>query len=75
MSILEQEIIEKFRQLDIEAQERVLTELSHERHKSFDYKQWRADVEALQASIRQRLGGKANIDALSLLDELREETS
>jgi hypothetical protein len=75
MSILEREVLDKFHQLDTEAQGRVLAQIDHERRKTFDYSQWRADVETLQHSIRQRVGGKADIGALSLLDELREEAS
>ena len=73
MTTLEKEIVEKFHQLDDAAQERVLAQLLSEQKTEFDYDNWWAEVESLQASIRKRAGGSVN--ALSLLDELREEES
>lgn len=73
MSILEKEIVEKFHQLDSQAQERVLARLVNEQQSAFDYKNWWTTVESLQESIRNKSGAKVN--ALSLLDELREEES
>ena len=75
MSILEQEIIEKFHLLEPTAKQRVLQTLSSDAQASFDYAGWWARVEELQASIRTRLGDQATVGALSLLDELREEES
>jgi len=79
MNALEQEIIEKFRQLDYAAQQRVRDLIVHEAStngsEDFDYEAWLAQVKALQASIRQRRGDDATVDALSLLDEVREESS
>lgn len=78
MSTLEQEVIEKFHQLDKAAQKRV-RELIEQETKTdavaFDYDAWWAEVEALQADIRARIGDTGTIGSLSLLDELREEAS
>ncbi|NJO84687.1 MAG: hypothetical protein HC828_19250 [Blastochloris sp.] len=75
MSALEQEIIEKFHLLEPAAKQRVLETLSLDAQSAFDYDGWWARVEALQASIRARLGEGETVGALSLLDELREEES
>ncbi len=75
MSVLEQEIIEKFHRLEPTAKQRVLETLSVDLQSSFDYASWWSRVEALQTSIRSRLGDQATVGALSLLDELREEES
>jgi hypothetical protein len=74
MSALEQEIIEKFQQLEPDAKQRVLQALTND-PLAFDYDAWWAEVETLQADIRARLGDTATVGALSLLDELREEES
>ena len=73
--VLEQEIIEKFRQLEPDAKQRVLQTLADTTQSSFDYDTWWAEVEALQADIRSRIGDTGTVGALSLLDELREEAS
>ena len=75
MNALEQEIIEKFYQLDLSAQQRVRERLAEERPAPFDYDQWWAEVEALREEIRARIGDTGTVGALSLLDELREEAS
>lgn len=75
MSALEQEIIEKFHLLEPAAKQRVLDVLTINTQSSFDYDDWWARVEALQMSIRSRLGEGETVGALSLLDELREEES
>jgi hypothetical protein len=75
MSALEREIIEKFHHLEPAAKQRVLETLSFDVQTSFDYAGWWSQVEALQTSIRLRLGDQATVGALSLLDELREEES
>ena len=75
MSILEQEIIEKFHLLEPAAKQRVLQTLSSEVQSTFDYVDWWVQVEELQANIRTRLGDQSTVGALSLLDELREEES
>lgn len=75
MSALEQEIIEKFHHLEPAAKQRVLETLLFDLQTSFDYAAWWEQVEALQTSIRSRLGDQASVGALGLLDELREEPS
>ena len=75
MSALEQEIVEKFQQLEPAAKRRVLEMLFLSAQSSFDYDDWWGRVEVLQAGIRLRLGEGATVGALSLLDELREEES
>ena len=71
MSALEQEIVEKFRLLEPAAKQRVLDALTINVQTSFDYNAWWADVEALQARIRARLGEAETVGALSMLEELR----
>jgi hypothetical protein len=77
MSALEQEIIEKFYQLDVAAQERVRSQLIPPRPapESFRADLWWARVEALQAQMAARIGHQGTVGALSLLEELREEAS
>ncbi len=75
MSAPEQEIIEKFYLLEPAARKRVLELLTTNVQSSFDNEAWWEQVEALQASIRARLGEGKTLGALSLLDELREEES
>jgi len=78
MSALEQEIIDKFRQLDHSARQRVLATIEREAEPeqvAFDYAAWWAEVDTLQADIRSRIGESGTVGALSLLDELREEAS
>ena len=75
MTILEQEIIEKFQQLDRDAQARVLQSLREATKGSFDYAAWWSGIDALQADLRNRVGDDQTTGALSLLDELREESS
>lgn len=75
MSALEQEIIDKFHLLEPAAKQRVLETLAFDVQASFDYNGWWKQVEALQASIKARLGDQATVGTLSLLAELREEES
>ncbi|HML23736.1 MAG TPA: hypothetical protein PKD09_18920 [Aggregatilinea sp.] len=75
MSTLEQEIIEKFQQLNTQAKQRVLAQLEGEMQATFDYARWWSDVETLQSAMQKRLGEHSTTGALSLLDDLREEAS
>jgi len=80
MNTLEQEIITKFQQLDSHARQRVLSVIGQEtesrlKQESFDYAGWWASVDTLQADIRSRIGDTGTVGSLSLLDELREESS
>lgn len=70
---IEQEILEKFRQLDHATKKRILHTMPDlvELDQTFDYLAWQADVDRLQADIRARFGDKATVGALALLDELR----
>ncbi len=74
---LEREIIEKFRQLDAAAKERVLQQLviKEQPKQSFDYEAWLKEVGELRERIQARLGEGEFVGALDLLDELREEES
>ncbi|MFQ3645868.1 MAG: hypothetical protein SNJ80_02950 [Anaerolinea sp.] len=77
MDALEQEVIEKFHQLDKAAQQRVREIILRETEPTapFDYAAWWAEVDALQAAIKARIGSTGTVGALGLLDELREEAS
>ncbi len=82
MKTLEREVIEKFHQLDKDAQKRVreiLVQATASEEDSFtstfDYTAWWSEVEVLQEDIRVRIGDTGTIGSLSLLDELREESS
>lgn len=56
MSVLEREIVEKFHLLEPAAKQRVLQTLASDMQAGFDYADWWAQVETLQASIRSHLG-------------------
>lgn len=75
MSVLEQEIIQKFQQLESDAKQRILQALTNTMETSFDYNTWWAEIETLQSNIQARLADSSTIGTLSLLDELREEAS
>jgi hypothetical protein len=75
MQTLEREIIAKFQQLQPDARVRVLEMLLAHAHPEFNYDAWWGEVERLQSDIRARIGETETIDALGLLDELREEAS
>jgi hypothetical protein len=82
MSALEQEIMDRFHQLEPAAKQRILNLMQEEvvtetktSEAAFDYEAWWADVHALQASIRSHLSEGEVVGALSMLDELREEES
>jgi hypothetical protein len=75
MTLLEQEIIEKFHQLDSEAQRRVREQINQETVKTepFDYDGWFASIEAIREEIRQQHGGVfPRIDAIGMLREIRD---
>ncbi len=76
-SAIVQEILEKFQQLDPATKKHILHTMNDlvELDQTFDYLTWQADVDRLQAGIRARIGNDATVGALSLLDELREESS
>jgi hypothetical protein len=75
MSVLEQEIIERFQKLTPDAQKRVLQSLTITLQPTFDYAAWWQHVNALQVSIQASRGEGFIVGAVSLLDALREEES
>lgn len=72
MVALEQEIVEKFRLLDKDAQQRVLRVLKEQAPERFDHDSWWKRVEAVQAEIRA-VKGSAPMDVVGMLREIREE--
>ena len=76
MSILEQEIIEKFQQLEIDAQQRVLQSLAQRLQQAektpFDFIAWLEDAEAARITLRPDASGHAP-SASELVNEVREE--
>ena len=75
MDALEQDIIDKFKQLEPDAKQRVLKTLNAAAEDEFDYDAWFAEVEALQVVIKERIGEGNTIGGMGLLYELREEES
>lgn len=78
MSALEQEVIEKFRQLDHEARQRVFVVIQGELNadtvmEPFD--QWLVGMEQLRQEIVATFGEGYEVDVQGLLDEIREEAS
>ena len=71
MSALEQEIIEKFYQLDADSQERVLRRLQQP-EREFDWDEWLSNIDKLQEEMRSRHGNLPPVDVVSLLREVRE---
>ncbi len=70
MNALEQEIINKFNQLDEDAQQRVRAHISktpQSGSSTFDYETWASDVEA----IRRRMGANAETQAVDVVGILR----
>jgi len=67
MTTLEREVIEKFRQLDHDAQQRVRKLIVHETDPSeFDIEAWLAEAEAAQITLHSP-------SASDLVSEVREE--
>lgn len=73
MTLLEQEIIEKINQLDIEARHRVFIYLQGIPADEFDFEAWSREADAFRESIQKRIGEGNTIGALEILRELREE--
>jgi len=73
MSILEQEIIEKFQLLDKEAQQRVLSQLNDSTQDDFDFQGWLARVNELQAEVYATQGKDTSIDVVGILRDIRED--
>jgi hypothetical protein len=80
MSTLEREVIEKFHQLDKDAQRRVRelivqeTDLTRETDASaFDYDTWFREVESLRDEIRATHGHKLpSMDVVGILRDIRD---
>lgn len=77
MNILEQEIIEKFHQLDSAGQQRVRELIMQDSTASiktdFDYHAWLRDVEAIRDDIRASNAGKLPpIDVVGMLRDIRD---
>ena len=75
MSTLEWEIIEKFRQLDKDARQRVRRQIEQESDlaQAFDFKNWLESVQSLQKALRDKYGETHRVDVVRLLREVREE--
>jgi len=75
MSIVENEIIAKFRELDINTQINLLETLQHEvKSPIFDAKTWLEDIRKIRHQIDlERIGQPPMPSATDILNELREE--
>jgi hypothetical protein len=67
MTALEQEIIEKFNQLDTEARQRVFTYIQNIALAPSEPSEWWQDIEAIQSQMRARLGKDETTGMLDLL--------
>lgn len=75
MSSLEHEIIEKFRQLQTAAKQRVLALIEQEVADEvavFDYDAWFRNVESLRQQIRASQGNKSSLDVVGILRDIRD---
>lgn len=80
MSTLEREVIEKFHQLDKDAQKRVRELIVQETDSeeqaaasAFDYDGWFRDVESLRQEIRESHGDKLPaMDVVGILRDIRD---
>jgi len=80
MSALEREVVEKFHQLDKDAQKRVRDLIAQESPSAeqvdtpdFDYDAWLRDVETLREAMRANHGEKLPpMDVVGLLQDIRD---
>ena len=72
MSALEQEIYEKFEQLDESAKERVVQTLADQQARTAAKGDWLTAARALRAEMRGKYG-KLAFSAAMLINEVREE--
>lgn len=79
MSTPEREVIEKFYQLDKDAQARVRALIAHSEgmsdqpgQKPFDYESWLAQIEAARITLRPDASGRVP-SASDLVNDVREE--
>lgn len=76
MSMREQYILDQFRQLDSDAQRRVLDLLEQEAAEApFDYAAWFAEVEAYHNRLRLTYGADHVFGSEQVLNDIREEGS
>lgn len=73
MTSLEQEIYEKFQQLNEQAQQRLIARLQESVASEFDRNDWAARVNALQADVRTSRGDDVRVDVVNLLRDIRED--
>ncbi|MBW4438108.1 MAG: hypothetical protein KME04_13280 [Pleurocapsa minor GSE-CHR-MK-17-07R] len=77
MSALEREILEKFQQLDPDAQRRIIQTISATRPEAEDqpdpWGSWLRTTQALRAELQQKYGPSTGIDVTALVREAREE--
>lgn len=74
MSALEQEIIEKIRNLDEAQQLRLLQIVEDMQPKQFDMEEWFRQVDEFRVELRSKYG-TGHVNVQGLLDEIREEAS
>jgi hypothetical protein len=73
MSTLENEILEKFRQLDAEGQKRVRAAIASTPTDTFDYDQWFQDIEGIRQEIRAQHGGQLpTVNVVDILRDIRD---
>lgn len=78
MGVLEQEIFEKFRQLDDETKLRLAQELMQEAHhaqKKLSLGEWIEKSEAFREEFRRNHGNDYRVGIQEILDEVREEAT
>jgi hypothetical protein len=79
MSILEQEILDRYRQMSPERRKNIRALLDGLDKKSgepgFNYDQWKHRADQLLADMRAEYGADYYVGSQDLLDELREEAS
>ena len=75
MITLEQEIYEKFQQLDRDTQQRLIERLQGEITSEFDWNDWIERVNALQSEVSAVYGKDYRVDVVSLLREIREHSA
>lgn len=77
MSALEREVRDKFRQLDREAQLRLLEEwkFSFEPEEVMDDDEWLEKAKALHAELVAKYGKDHYFDSVDVINEIREEAS
>lgn len=73
MNLLEHDILEKFRQLSPQAQQRVRALIEQETTTEFDYDTWFATISEIRQEIRgNHAGNMPEIDGVSLLRDIRD---